>query len=310
MFTPQKRRTHHCSVFKHPEQDILRHFSPPIALSGPSVSETPVILASPHSGNIYPAAFLDLVKLPLKTLRNSEDSLVDQLVSGLCTKGFPLLRARFPRCYVDVNRTPDDWVCVNGQTGKSRHKERGRALSGTGVVPTMLGTGLSLYDHIPDAGSIRTRLTALYQPYHQTLGELIASTKAVHGRVLILDCHSMPVRPTSDGYNGQQNGDIILGDRFGCSAHGKTVDMLTTLFEGREYRVSHNIPYAGGFVTEHYGKPDAGVEVIQIEICKSLYLNPQTFAPHTGFTSLKADLEDIIVALADRMSEHFPFAAE
>src|SRR5262245_43426460 len=75
-------------------------------LEPPAPWRGPIAFNSPHSGSIYPADLLAASRLGLPELRKSEDSFVDELIVGVVTRGHPLMRAHFPRCYVDVNREP------------------------------------------------------------------------------------------------------------------------------------------------------------------------------------------------------------
>ena len=101
---------------------------------------------------------------------------------------------------------------------------------------------------------------------------------------------------------GSRRPDIILGDRFGTSCHPDTLNLLRELFSNAGYNVGINYPYAGGYTTSHYGNPHEGIEAIQIEVNRDLYVNPITLSPKSGYSKLAEDLRHItkeIIAYAE-----------
>src|SRR3989338_172120 len=86
--------------------EIRDELDPPFEILEPGTCRGPALFNSPHSGSTYPREFLTLARLDVATLRRSEDSFVDELIAGVVTQGYPLMRAHFPRCFVDVNREP------------------------------------------------------------------------------------------------------------------------------------------------------------------------------------------------------------
>ena len=128
---------------------------------------------------------------------------------------------------------------------------------------------------------------------------MIGDAKHAFGHALLLDCHSMPGR----GPNGEKRPDFILGDRFGKSCHSETIQIIEAIFQSLGYSVSRNYPYAGGYITEHYGQPDHSIEALQIEINKDLYLNAASLQPHEGMQSLRSNFEKAILGL---VAELFP----
>ncbi len=92
--------------------------------------------------------------------------------------------------------------------------------------------------------------------------------------------------------------DIVLGDRYGTSCVAGVTDVVETALRDLGYSVSRNKPYAGGFITEHYGNPPAGLHAIQLEINRALYMDERQFEPIAAFSRLAADIE----AMADRIA--------
>lgn len=269
------------------EEASLADLSPAFKIARPAQWRAGVVFASPHSGNIYPKSFVDRSDLTLAQLRKNEDIFIDKLFGPCITTGAPLLKARFPRCYVDVNRAEDE---LSPEWLDAPVKPSVRAQAGLGVVPTHISESTHIYKRGLNIDIARLRLSRLYRPYHNALGELLAECVERFGQALLVDCHSMP------GFSpmGARRPDIILGDRFGKSCHPDTVARIQRIFRAAGYTVSTNYPYAGGFVTTHYGRPEAGIEAIQIEINRDLYLNPVTLTPKRGYDRLAGDLVTII----------------
>lgn len=274
------------------ENDCLKAFRPPVQLIKPVSWRSGVIFASPHSGNIYPKAFTARSHAPLISLRRNEDAFIDELFAPAIESGAPLLSAQFPRCFVDVNRAPDEVPC---EWSGFREQVSPRANAGLGVIPTMLSESVSIYKKPLSGKVVKTRLQALYHPYHDALQELITEASLQFGSALLIDCHSMP------GFApmGSRRPDIILGDRFGVSCHPDTITRVEMAFRQQGYSVTRNYPYAGGYVTSHYGKPDMGIEALQIEINRDLYLNPVTMKPKRGYAKLAKSLTVIIKEIID-----------
>lgn len=267
-------------------------------VENPSEWRAGVVFASPHSGAIYPAELLSRSNLSSRQLRRNEDIFVDHLFQGAVAAGAPFIRATFPRVIVDVNRAeselPHQWEALVNPL--STQNSTPRAAAGLGVVPTYLSESLPIYNRLPDIKEVENRLARLYRPYHAALKNLITTSVDRFGQALLVDCHSMP------GFApmGSRRPDIILGDRFGTSCHADTLTLFRELFTHAGYSVGVNYPYAGGYTTSHYGKPDEGVEAIQIEVNRDLYVNPVTLAPKSGYVQLSDDLrritQDIVAA--------------
>lgn len=285
---------------------IVNAFNPVYDQITPRKLSSPIILASPHSGRTYPDEFLAQTGLDLATLRRVEDSFVDDIFRPLTVHGFPFLCANFPRVLVDVNRSPEEWPPESkAQISKRPFSISPRARAGLGVVPTRVAPHEHIYEDVFPAQHVALRLKHLYAPYHQALSSLIDQTKAQYGRALLLDCHSMP----EHGANGR-HADIVLGNRYGeaCGAH--TVQALQQILQELGYEVRLNDPYAGGYITSHYGQPENNIEAIQIEINKGLYLNTRALQPHQGMAKLKRDMEQAVVQLAQHISAPLEIAAQ
>jgi N-formylglutamate amidohydrolase len=279
--------------------DVNDEFDPPFEIIEPVESRGPVVFNSPHSGLIYPREFLNASRLDMVTLRRSEDCFVDQLFAGVVTRGYPLMRAHFPRCYVDVNREPYelDPRMFDGRLPSFANTRSMRVAGGLGTVARVVGDAQEIYgERIPVDDALR-RIECLYKPYHRTLRRLFTRVHREFGAAVLVDCHSMP--SSAGNKDDRPRADIVLGDRYGTSCVGIVAEVIEESLIGLGYAVSRNKPYAGGFITEHYGNPAAGLHAIQLEINRALYMDERRFERIAGFDQVAADLEQ----LSDRLAE-------
>jgi N-formylglutamate amidohydrolase len=230
----------------------------------------PLVFDSPHSGSRYPAAFLAASRLDPVTLRRSEDAFVDELFLPCVALGAPLLRARFPRAFLDVNREPYelDPHMFDGPLPDYANTRSLRVAAGLGAIPRVVGDTQAIYaGRIPVAEGL-ARIATFHHPYHQRLAGLIERTRAQFGLAILVDCHSMPSTLAEAGAL-----DVVLGDRFGASAAGWVIESLEATLVEQGYRVRRNKPYAGGYITERYGAPAIGRHAVQIEVNRALYMD-------------------------------------
>jgi len=278
--------------------DTRNELEPPFEVIEPADARGPLIFNSPHSGNIYPPAFLASARLELGQLRRSEDSFVDELFLGVVRNGFPLMRAHFPRCYIDVNREPYelDPRMFDGRLPSFANTRSMRVAGGLGTVARVVGDAQEIYDQrIPVDEALR-RIDGLYKPYHRALRRLVTRVHRDFGAAILVDCHSMP--SIAGNRDERPRADVVIGDRYGTSCVAVVADAVEAALQEAGYSVSRNKPYAGGFITEHYGNPPAGLHAIQLEINRALYMDERRFEPIASFSRLAGHLE----ALAERLS--------
>lgn len=277
-----------------------------------SAPTAPVIFASPHSGRIYPKAFVNMSLLSKDELRRNEDIWIDELFSPALSYGAALIKANFPRSYVDVNRAADEFLppieAKDLYTGDLKRPTylSARAKIGLGVIPLIIAENIPIYSKAPKLSDIDARLKALYFPYHTALSNLTKATMLTHGKCLLIDCHSMP------GFApmGARRSDIILGDCHGVSCHPDTISRVESVFKRYGYSVTRNAPYAGGYVTSHYHKAIEGVETLQIEVNRDLYVNPVTLKRKSGYNQLAENLTVIIGDIISGTRSHAHLAAQ
>ena len=276
----------------------------PFSVRAPDRQAIPFIYNSPHSGRHYPRRFIALSRLDANGVRKSEDVLVDELFSDVVSLGAPLMMAHFPRAYLDLNREPWelDPRMFTGDLPANVNSRSPRVTGGLGTVPRIVAEGQPIYrDKLPASEALE-RIERFYLPYHDTLTGLIDGTLETFGHAVLIDCHSMP-SSTRFGDPGPAP-DIIVGDRFGVSCSPVLAAQAIALLRDLGFRVAHNRPYAGGFITEHYGRPFAGRHAMQIEINRALYLDEMTYQPTAGFNAVKEAMRRFAKGLAN-----LPFSA-
>jgi N-formylglutamate amidohydrolase len=279
--------------------EIRDELDPPFEVLEPQTWQGPVLFNSPHSGSTYPRHFLASSRLDMATLRRSEDSFVDELVAGVVREGFPMMRAHFPRCFVDVNREPYelDPRMFEGRLPSFANTRSMRVAGGLGTVARVVGDAQEIYDQrIPVDDALR-RIESLYKPYHRALRRLFTRLHREFGAAVLIDCHSMP--STAGHRDERPRPEFVLGDRYGTSCVGVVAEMVEKALRALGYTVSRNKPYAGGFITEHYGNPAAGLHAIQLEINRALYMDERRYQRSSTFSRLTADME----TLARRLHE-------
>ncbi|WP_270374389.1 N-formylglutamate amidohydrolase [Marinicauda sp. Alg238-R41] len=260
--------------------------SNPVRIDRPRVRSSRFVFASPHSGRDYTADFLARAALPVSLLRRSEDAYLDQLFEAVPRYGASLVAATFPRAFVDPNRAR--WELDPAMFDRRLPSEAGpvtaRAAAGLGVVPRLAADGRAIYAGRISLDEALERVRRHYDPYHAALKQEIAIVRDQFGEAVVIDCHSMP--------SGSARGaDIVLGDRFGVSCAPGLVEHAEQAFRRVGLGVVRNRPYAGGYTTEYYGRPDAGVHVLQVEINRALYLDESRVERSAKWPRLAAALD-------------------
>jgi len=274
----------------HERASILAELTPGFSVSAPRSQTAPFVFCSPHSGRVYTEAFLAASRLDAHTLRKSEDCFVDELFAGVTDLGAPLISARFPRAYLDVNREPYelDPELFAEPMPPYANTQSSRVIGGLGTIARIVADGEEIYrGRIPLSAALE-RIDRLYKPFHGALSGLLDSTWRQFGIAVLIDCHSMP--SASIGQPQAVRPDFVLGDRFGASCDGKLTRFLRELLVGQGYEVQLNRPYAGGYITEHYGRPHRGLHALQVEVNRSLYLDEVSLTRSARFADVKRDL--------------------
>jgi N-formylglutamate amidohydrolase len=271
---------------------------PPFEVLEPADWRAPIIFNSPHSGSVYPYDFLSASRIDLPTLRRSEDSFMDELITDLSGRGFPTVRVNFPRSYVDVNREPYelDPRMFSGRLPSFANTRSMRVAGGLGTIPRVVGDGQEIYRERLSVDDALSRIEALYKPYHRALRRLINKAHQAFGAVVVVDCHSMPSIGVSR--DEPRRPDVVIGDRYGTSCAPLLPDTVENTMSRLGYSVGRNKPYAGGFITEHYGNPAAGLHAIQLELNRAIYMDERRREKGPRFAQVAADFAALADALA------------
>lgn len=279
-------------------------------ITRPEVLTSPVVFASPHSGCRYPEAFLKMSRLDNRAIRRSEDAFVDALFAPAPGFGAPLLRAHFPRAYVDANRESyeldqdmfaeplPDWVNTTSS----------RVQAGLGTVAKVVAGGAEIYRDQLKFDEVHRRIKTFHRPYHEALDSLIQDALSKFGACLLIDCHSMPSSALTHLSGAPGLPDIILGDCHGISCSQGITQTTETTLRDLGLSVDRNRPYAGGFTTRHYANKYDNVQTLQIEINRALYMDEVHIRRHAGFDRTAERMRMLIARLTDIDEKILPFS--
>jgi N-formylglutamate deformylase len=270
----------------------------------PPATRVPVVLDSPHSGTAYPEDFRPAV--PRSRLRQAEDAFVDELYACGPRLGAVLIAARFPRSYIDPNRSLLDvdtslldapWL---GPVAPSRKTQLG-----IGLVWRVLDTGEPIYDRKLSVDELRRRITEYHQPYQKAVKDALDATHRHFGAVWHVNCHSMPALSSaiSEEGPGKPRADFVLGDRDGTTCDPDFTAFVARLLSEQGYDVKVNDPYKGVELVRAFSDPAAGRHSLQIEVNRRLYMDERTGEKTAGFARLARDIERLVRGVCDYAAE-------
>lgn len=282
----------------------------PFTLYRPAALRTPFVFSSPHSGRDYPAKFLAESQLDALTIRSSEDAFVDELFAEAPTFGAPLIAARVPRAFIDLNRACDelDPALIEGLP---RAPHNPRISSGLGVIPRVVANGRAIYAGRITRSEADARLTESWHPYHNALRSLIDDSVAQFGRAVLIDGHSMPHEAIeAHARPGQPRPEVVLGDRFGAAAGREVVDRIEAAFVNAGLRVARNAPFAGAYIAQAYGRPSRNIHVVQVEIDRALYMDEARVERRPDFAAFRDLIGQVVAEITGNARRRLPLAAE
>ena len=279
-------------------------------LTMPEALRSCAVFSSPHSGAVYPRAFLDSTDLGPLQVRSSEDAFVDELFAAAPACGAPLLAARVPRACIDLNRAADD-LDPALIAGASRRFLNARIAAGLGVIPRVVGEGRPIMQGKLTLAEAERRIDSYWHPYHDRLRALLAEARAGFGAAVLFDCHSMP----HDALNAAplvrgRRPEVVLGDRFGVACERWLIEAAEDAFTAAGFAVARNTPFAGGYITQAYGRPHQGVHALQIEIDRSLYMDEARIERRPEFGAVAAAVGRVVAELAALGPRPLSVAAE
>lgn len=272
---------------------------PAFEVRNPETLACPLVFASPHSGRIYPSRMVAASALSPFAIRRSEDAYVDTLFARAPAAGAPLILARYARAFVDVNREPyelDPALFAEPLPAWVR-PSTARANAGLGSVARVVGEGQEIYRGKLTVAEALRRIETVHRPYHLALEGLLEAAERRFGCAILIDCHSMPAAATASSA-ARPPPDVVLGDRFGAACAPRLVSRAEEILRGLGLVTARNAPYAGGWTTEHYGRPRVGRHALQIEVARSLYLDERTLRPSAGLGSLAGRMSAFCDAMA------------
>lgn len=273
--------------------------SRPFDRRDPAVAVIPLVCDSPHSGTHYPADFGHAV--PLAQLRQGEDTHIDALWRAAPEVGATLIAARFPRTYIDPNRTLADldpgmidgvWPDTLAPGEKTR--------LGKGLIWSRMDPQTPIYDRQLSVDEVKARIDDYYLPYHEALDHIVQERYAQFGALWHLNLHSMP----NDAYArlgldpNRELADFVLGDRDGSTCEPAFVDLIESYLLDCGYTVARNDPYKGVQLIAKIGQPAQNRHSLQVEIRRPVYMDETTREPNAGFAALQEDLTGLLREVA------------
>ncbi|MGD9471883.1 MAG: N-formylglutamate amidohydrolase [Novosphingobium sp.] len=270
-----------------------------------SVSPIPVLVAAPHGGRSYPPALSAQMRNPGPCGLRLEDRYADLLALRLAqATGAELLIAHAPRAMIDLNRSLDDmdWTMIEppARDATNARPESRRMRGGLGLIPRRLAGLDEIWKAPLPAAELELRMQGIHRPYHDRLQAILATLRRRWGAALLIDLHSMP--PLAPGAANRTPAQVVLGDRFGASCVGTIAAAAFDEFAMQGLHAAHNRPYAGGYVLERHCNPSNGLHGLQLELCRSLYLDAQLVEPGHGFDATLAMLIRLVRRLADEVA--------
>ncbi|MEM8695219.1 MAG: N-formylglutamate amidohydrolase [Pseudomonadota bacterium] len=265
---------------------------------GPEIPQSPVILSVPHAGRVYPDSLMQTARLDEIHLRTLEDRHVDTLVKPLAERGYSVIIANAARAWIDLNRSERevDPAMIAPRPARAALEVTAKVRGGLGLVPRRLARYGNIYRHPIGHRDLAERIRLAHRPYHALVSDMLAIAHRRFGVALLLDCHSMPpLRPR----NGEATAQIVLGDRNGRSAAPAFAARAAEICRELGFRTALNTPYPGGHILARHGKPERDIHGLQLEICRSLYLDQAHDRPGPG----SERLTNAISAIADAMAE-------
>lgn len=246
---------------------------------------TPLIISVPHAGTALPEGFASRLVPQAQTLPDT-DWHVDRLYAFARDMGAHMLVATYSRYVVDLNRGRDDASLYPGKFT-------------TGLCPVTRFDATPLYRDgaAPDAAEIQQRIGRYWEPYHTKLRSIIDEQKAAHGKVALLDAHSIASQiPTL--FEGTLP-DLNFGTGDGISAENTLAEDVLRIGKASGYSAVLNGRFKGGYITRHYGEPGRNIHAVQLELAQHNYMDEQSFAYDE---SKAAKLQKVLRPVLERLA--------
>lgn len=288
---------------------------PAFTLTDPEPLLLPVVVAVPHAGRSYPADLTALMRHPAIASLRLEDRMVDCVGEAVArATGSALLVAHAPRAMIDLNRAPDDvdWEMIVGgnPVGRQRNAAGRRARSGLGLVPRRLPGMGEIWRKPTGFADLGARIEQVHKPYHAALSVMLERLRDLWGAALLIDLHSMP--PLGAKHGLDRAADVVIGDRFGASCGAPLAMAACEYLAASGCVVAHNRPYAGGYVLDRHSAPARGIHALQLELCRTIYLDSDLRETGPGLDDVTKLLIGLVRFLAAELAgdQRLPQAAE
>ena len=270
----------------------------------PADPRVPLVFDSPHSGREYPDDFRASVSVEI--LRQAEDSYVDELYAAAPAHGATLVAARFPRTYIDPNRSLLDIDASLLEAPWPGPAVPGRKTQlGVGLIWRVLDSGESIYARKLSVDEVKRRIVRYHQPYQRAVKDALDAAHAHFGAVWHVNCHSMPAfsgRISEEG-PGKARADFVVGDRDGTTCAPEFTALVAETLRAMGYDVRVNDPYKGVELVRAFSDPAAERHSVQLEVNRRLYMDERTREKSAGFDALRVSLERLIAGLAAYAAE-------
>lgn len=276
-------------------EDNRAVLEPPFEMIEPSRGDSPVLVEVPHAAVTLDPTSMAWLVAPARTIAHDADLYVDELFADSPSLGASLLVARRSRYAIDLNRAPEDHDALAVVGGPPRDRPRG-------VVWRLSSDGSPVLAEPLPLGEYQRRIDSIWQPYHRALRASLARKHRDYGFAVMLCAHSMPTPRAVDarGASPPETADVVPGSRGRRSAEPRWIDLVELIAREHDLSVEHDVPYRGGYTTEHYGQPERGVHVVQIEIARRLYLDEvQLTRLPQGFDRLRGFARALVTGLVD-----------
>lgn len=274
-----------------------------LTIDGEEGQSIPLILDSPHSGQLYPTDFNH--QAIFSKLRQAEDTYVDELFDSASNIGAVILKAEFPRSYIDPNRAETDFffkdiINPNNTVGEIDFKPSIKSELGIGLIWLKIPPeGEKMYKNKITLDELMNRIKKYHRPYHEALRKIMNKTYQKYGKFYHINCHSMQDNATamSTQIQGTIRPDFVIGDKDGSSCDNGFTKEVVECLRDLKYEVAINDPYKGAELVSAYSNPNLKKHSLQIEINRKLYMNEETRVKHDGFNTLKHNLSNLLNSL-------------
>jgi N-formylglutamate deformylase len=255
----------------------------PFTVIEPTAAETPVLVEIPHAGLFVDAPTLSRLAAPARCIGRDADLYVDELYADVASVGATALAAHVSRYVCDLNRSELD-IDAESVVGAPAHARATR-----GVIWRLTSDGARVLESPLPRAELERRLATYYRPYHRALASILERKRARFGYAIVLAAHSMPsLGRAAHGDPQAVRADVVPGTRGRTSAARAFIDCVDRHARDGGLSVAHDDPYQGGFTTQHYGRPDLDVHVVQVELARRLYMDEAGLTKSPAFDRLRA----------------------